>query len=132
MRSLPAVLAALLTAGCGDGPPRMPTSPTPVVFSQHASARFVFHHTQLDAASIARTAATVEAEYARILGDLGVTSMPTASVFLYPDFVSMQRAVSAAVGALPAGYGTMFLLALVPPLWFRVMDPLVARNTRKG
>jgi alkane 1-monooxygenase len=27
---------------------------------------------------------------------------------------------------LPAGYGTMFLLALVPPLWFRVMDPRAA------
>ena len=26
---------------------------------------------------------------------------------------------------LPAGYGAMFLLALVPPLWFRVMDPRV-------
>jgi len=27
---------------------------------------------------------------------------------------------------LPAGYGTMLLLALVPPLWKRVMDPRVA------
>jgi alkane 1-monooxygenase len=27
---------------------------------------------------------------------------------------------------LPAGYGAMFLLALVPPLWFRVMNPRVA------
>jgi alkane 1-monooxygenase len=26
---------------------------------------------------------------------------------------------------LPAGYGAMFLLALIPPLWFRVMDPRV-------
>jgi len=26
---------------------------------------------------------------------------------------------------LPGGYGAMFLLALVPPLWFRVMDPRV-------
>jgi alkane 1-monooxygenase len=26
---------------------------------------------------------------------------------------------------LPAGYGAMFLLALVPPLWFRVMNPRV-------
>lgn len=26
---------------------------------------------------------------------------------------------------LPAGYGAMFLLALVPPLWRRVMDPRV-------
>jgi alkane 1-monooxygenase len=28
---------------------------------------------------------------------------------------------------LPAGYGAMFLLALVPPLWFRVMNPRAAR-----
>jgi alkane 1-monooxygenase len=27
---------------------------------------------------------------------------------------------------LPGGYGAMFLLALVPPLWFRVMNPRVA------
>jgi alkane 1-monooxygenase len=27
---------------------------------------------------------------------------------------------------LPGGYGSMFLLALVPPLWFRVMNPRVA------
>ena len=31
---------------------------------------------------------------------------------------------------LPAGYGTMFLLALVPPLWFRVMNPRVAAAQR--
>jgi alkane 1-monooxygenase len=28
---------------------------------------------------------------------------------------------------LPAGYGAMFLLALVPPLWRNVMDPRVVR-----
>lgn len=28
---------------------------------------------------------------------------------------------------LPAGYGAMFILALVPPLWHRVMDPRVER-----
>jgi len=33
---------------------------------------------------------------------------------------------------LPQGYATMFLVALVPPLWFRVMDPLVAKwNARQ-
>ena len=29
---------------------------------------------------------------------------------------------------LPAGYSTMVLLALVPPLWRRVMDPRVPRR----
>ena len=28
---------------------------------------------------------------------------------------------------LPLGYATMVLMALVPPLWFRVMNPLVDR-----
>jgi alkane 1-monooxygenase len=32
---------------------------------------------------------------------------------------------------LPGGYGAMFLLSLVPPLWFRVMDPRVDA-VRKG
>jgi alkane 1-monooxygenase len=26
---------------------------------------------------------------------------------------------------MPTGYAGMVLMALVPPLWFRVMDPLV-------
>jgi alkane 1-monooxygenase len=30
---------------------------------------------------------------------------------------------------LPGGYGAMFLLALVPPLWFRVMNPRVPRSS---
>jgi alkane 1-monooxygenase len=30
---------------------------------------------------------------------------------------------------LPAGYPAMVLLALLPPLWFRVMDPRVAAQT---
>jgi alkane 1-monooxygenase len=30
---------------------------------------------------------------------------------------------------LPGGYGAMFLLALVPPLWFRVMNPRAERAT---
>jgi alkane 1-monooxygenase len=29
---------------------------------------------------------------------------------------------------LPAGYPTMFLLALCPPLWRRVMDPRVREH----
>lgn len=29
---------------------------------------------------------------------------------------------------LPAGYYSMFLLSYVPPLWFKVMDPLVMRH----
>jgi alkane 1-monooxygenase len=31
---------------------------------------------------------------------------------------------------LPGGYGAMFPLALVPPLWFRIIDPLVEKYRR--
>jgi alkane 1-monooxygenase len=30
--------------------------------------------------------------------------------------------------ALPAGYGTMIVLAYLPPLWFKVMNPIVAAH----
>lgn len=33
---------------------------------------------------------------------------------------------------LPSGYNSMFLLALVPPLWFRVMNPKVEETFRKA
>jgi alkane 1-monooxygenase len=33
---------------------------------------------------------------------------------------------------LPAGYATMILIALVPPLWFRVMNPRVERYYRQA
>ena len=33
---------------------------------------------------------------------------------------------------LPAGYATMFLLALVPPLWWRVMNPRALRARGQG
>ncbi len=39
----------------------------------------------------------------------------------YPALATREQAPQ-----LPAGYGTMLLLALVPPLWRRVMDPRVA------
>jgi alkane 1-monooxygenase len=30
---------------------------------------------------------------------------------------------------LPAGYGVMFLLALIPPLWFRIMNPRIRNHS---
>ena len=33
---------------------------------------------------------------------------------------------------LPAGYATMFVLALIPPLWRRIMDPRAARALSAG
>ncbi|HSG01936.1 MAG TPA: alkane 1-monooxygenase [Vicinamibacterales bacterium] len=47
----------------------------------------------------------------------------------YPALATLDPAPQ-----LPAGYGSMLLLALVPPLWRRVMDPRVAaaRAARTG
>jgi len=42
----------------------------------------------------------------------------------YPALSTREQAPQ-----LPAGYGTMLLLALVPPLWRRVMDPRVAAQS---
>jgi alkane 1-monooxygenase len=33
---------------------------------------------------------------------------------------------------LPNGYFGMFLVALIPPLWFRVMDPLLVAHTKRN
>jgi hypothetical protein len=32
---------------------------------------------------------------------------------------------------LPSGYSAMLLVALVPPLWFRIMNPRVAAWSRR-
>ena len=40
----------------------------------------------------------------------------------YPALASRDQAPQ-----LPAGYATMLILALVPPLWRKVMDPRVPR-----
>ena len=43
----------------------------------------------------------------------------------YQSLVLLPRAPR-----LPAGYGAMFLLALVPPAWFSVMNPRVKKAAR--
>src|SRR3954468_6254722 len=57
-----------------------------------SSVHFVFHYTSLDANNIATTAARVEADYARILADLGSDTMPTVHVTLYPDHRQLELA----------------------------------------
>jgi hypothetical protein len=99
-------LAVATAAAVGCGGSRMPTGPTAAppaqAFQQHQSANFTFHFTPLDATTVAASARSVEAEHARILADLQLASMPSVSVFLHPDFASLQEAVRAVVGALPA------------------------------
>jgi hypothetical protein len=99
------VLMLLLLAGCGGS--NAPTAPSPAAvanspFQEYASAHFTFQYTSLDAASVAGTAALVEAEYARIVAELGSPVMTRITIFLHPDFASMQTAVQATAGTLPS------------------------------
>ena len=76
-------------------------APSPVAFAIHASANFVFRYTPLDAATIAATAAAVEAEHARVVDDLGVAPMPPVTVTLYPDVDAFRAGVTPLVGPVP-------------------------------
>jgi len=67
-----------------------------------SSAHFVFHYTSLDANNIAATAARVEADYTRILEDLGADNMPPVHVTLYPDHRQFELATTALAGYTPS------------------------------
>jgi hypothetical protein len=92
-----------LTAACANGgTPVSPSPQAPPAFQLHATANFTFHYTSLDAATIADTAMRVEAEYARIVGDLQPASMSRITVFLYADVNALQAAVRPTAGTLPS------------------------------
>jgi hypothetical protein len=101
-----ALIAAGLAPACGGGsPPAGPTpvnTPPPAVFETHASANFTFRYSAVDTATVAQTAARVEAEHARILQDLGVATMNRVTVTLYPDQASLRAGVAPIVGSIPA------------------------------
>ena len=95
----------VLCAGCGaSSSPAAPSPPqaTTTSFQQHASANFTFQFSPMDAASVGNTAAVVESEYSRIVGDLGSPAIRRITVFLHPDVGSMQAAVISTVGTLPS------------------------------
>jgi hypothetical protein len=131
MRALPfpgllAVGAVLL--GCGGGPPSLPEPPSPLAFASHASAHFTFRYTPLDAATVAATAAAVEAHHARILGDLGLDQAPLVTVTLYPDPESFRNAVVPLVGNVPS-----FASGLVTgPADIHVLSPNLASRWAYG
>jgi hypothetical protein len=119
------IVAALLAARCGGDSPSGPSrNGTETSFAQHTSAHFTFHHTATDAATIATTALTVEAEFARITADLQVSAMPQVAVYLHPDLPSMQAAVRPFVGSLPAG--ATGLVTAVDRI--HVLSPTLARE----
>jgi hypothetical protein len=90
--------ALLMLAACG-GPT---TAPSPgAAGGLYTSAHFRFQYTPLDAANIERTAEAVEREYARIIADLRVGSMPTVTVTFYTDHAAMAAATRAVAGVVP-------------------------------
>jgi hypothetical protein len=98
------MLLAGLTA-CGGMSPSTLASSTTTSSEQPSqtltTAHFVFHYTAIDAGNIATTAARVEAEYARVLGDLGVEAMPPVHVTLYPEHRQLELATTALAGYVP-------------------------------
>jgi hypothetical protein len=100
-----ALLLGGLAPACGGGSPPVgptPASPPPTVFETHQSANFSFRYTAMDAATVAQTAARVEAEHARITRDLGVAGMSRVTVTLYPDQASLRAGVAPIVGTIPS------------------------------
>ena len=90
--------AAVWTVACGAAP----TPPSsPAALQSHTTEHFVFHYPPLDAQNIVRTGQTVEAEYARILTDLGAVSMPTVRVTFYLEHSALEAATVAVAGVVP-------------------------------
>lgn len=81
-----------LAVGCGGGG-RQGTV-TPPAANTYTTAHFVFHHTSIDAGNIAAMAAFVEAEYSRIVSDLGATAMPIVSITLFADHAALEAAAA--------------------------------------
>ena len=100
------VCAALLLsigAACG-GAPTSPRTPQPSQSSggTRQSEHFEFVYTALDTSNIGEIASDLEREYARIVTDLGVQSMPRVRVRLYPDQAALAAALAPVIGPVPA------------------------------
>src|SRR5688500_14362489 len=104
-RAAGSALLALMVAACGGGAATAPSPTATRPGGTHVSAHFVFHHAALDAANIAQIAAAAEAEHARIVADLGVSSMPVVDVTFHADQAALQAAVRPIVGAIPSFAG---------------------------
>lgn len=97
-----AIVTIALAAACGAAPTSPGAQPQPVALAEHASAHFTFHYPAIDASTIAETAVRVEREYARVIADLGVTSMPRVHVTFYLDHAALEAATRPVAGVVPA------------------------------
>jgi hypothetical protein len=96
---------SLLAVSCGGGGPATPSmsaSGASAVVAPFASAHFVFFYTTLDSANIEVIARAAEAEYSRILHDLGVDTLPAVQVHFYTDHQALEGAVAAIAGPIPS------------------------------
>jgi hypothetical protein len=92
------LMGATLSACGGTGV----TPPPPAPAGTYSSAHFVFQYTTLDVGNIAAIAGGLEAEYDRIVADLGAAGMPTVNVTLYGDHAAMAAATQSVAGPVPA------------------------------
>ena len=97
-----AALAGVLLACGGGSGPTPPSSPTSTPGGTHTTAHFVFRYTAFDSGNIGVVAGAVEAEYARVLADLGISSMPLVSVTFYADHAALRAGVRPLVGEIPS------------------------------
>src|SRR4051812_40988484 len=104
------IALVLALAGCGGSSSPAVTGSTTSsseTYSTYASAHFSFRYTSLDASTIATTAARVEAEYSRIVADLGSdSSMPTLTSLSMPTTAVEIGAQTISVPSWASGLAT--------------------------
>ena len=107
-------MLAALAVSCGGSTPSAP-SPSPsgasAVAAPFVSAHFVFFYTTLDSANIEVIARAAEAEYSRVLGDLGVDLLPAIQVHFYTDHHALEVAVAPVVGSIPSWAIAAFIVS---------------------
>ena len=92
------LLGGLVLFACGG----TPAGPSRSADTTRTTAHFVFQFPSGDATAVDAIASVVEAEYARVLRDLGVDLMPHVRVTFYGDHGSLEAATRAVAGVVPA------------------------------
>ena len=113
-------------AACGgSGTPNSPSSPS---FTSYSSPHFLFRYVQVDDSVVTAAAAALEAEYPKVLADLGVALMPMVTITLYPDRAALVAAVGSRAGYIPSfatglvtGVSEIHLVAAAGPLGTRLL-----------